>query len=181
MTQDKHLIEQFVSSKEIYRGTIVDVSIDTVTLPNQKQATREVVRHCAAVCILATTPDDKVVLVRQYRYPTAKVLLEVPAGKIDHDGDTPESCALRELSEETPYTTKSVELLQEFYTAPGFCDELMYLYRARDIVADSEAQPDDDEFVETVMMSRDEVKQALKDRSIEDAKTLVALQAWLLE
>ena len=97
MTEFAHLHEQTLSSKEIYDGQIVQVYVDTVTLANGQQATREVVRHCPAVAVLAITNDDKVVLVRQFRYPIDKPLLEVPAGKMDGDeSETPEGTAARE-------------------------------------------------------------------------------------
>lgn len=181
MTDLTDLSEQLLDSKTLFEGKIVTVLIDTVSLPNGQSATREVVRHPGAVCILAISPDDKVILVNQYRHPCGCEVLEIPAGKLDIQGEQPEQCAFRELSEETPYTAKSMELIQGFYTAPGFCDEYMYLYRAGGLSMDSTAQADEDEFVQTVMLSKDEAKQAIREQRIKDAKTLIALQHWLLE
>ncbi|NLA88801.1 MAG: NUDIX hydrolase [Alcaligenaceae bacterium] len=182
MTDFAHLKETKVNSKEIFDGKIVQVFVDTITLANGQQTTREVVRHCPAVAVLAVTEDDKVVLVRQFRYPVDKPLLEVPAGKMDGDeSETPISTAARELAEETPYTAEHLELIHNFYTAPGFCDEYMYLYKATGLKANSQLNPDEDEIVDTVLLSRDEVIKALKDKTIEDVKTVVALQHWLLE
>lgn len=182
MTEFAHLQEQKIDSKEIFDGQIVQVYVDTIKLANGQQATREVVRHCPAVAVLAVTDDDKVVLVRQFRYPVDKPLLEVPAGKMDGDeSETPEGTAARELAEETPYTADKIELIHNFYTAPGFCDEFMYLYRASGLQANSNLQPDEDEFVDTVLYSREEAINALKNREIEDVKTITALQHWLLE
>ncbi len=181
MTEILNLTEKLSDSKTIFVGNIVTVLIDTVTLPNGQSATREVVRHPGAVCILATTPEDQVILVNQYRHPCGKEVLEVPAGKLDVQGEQPEQCAFRELSEETPYTARGMELIQGFYTAPGFCDEYMYLYRAHGLNMNSTAQADADEFVQTVMLSKAEAKQAIREQRIVDAKTLIALQHWLLE
>ena len=182
MTEFAHLQEQKIDSKEIFDGQIVQVYVDTIKLANGQQATREVVRHCPAVAVLAVTDDDKVVLVRQFRYPIDKPLLEVPAGKMDGDeSETPEGTAARELAEETPYTADKIELIHNFYTAPGFCDEFMYLYRASGLQENSNLQPDEDEFVDTVLYTREEVISALKNREIEDVKTITALQHWLLE
>lgn len=182
MTEFAHLQEQKISSKEVYDGQIVQVYIDTIALPDGQRATREVVRHCPAVAVLAVTNDDKVVLVRQFRYPIDKPLLEVPAGKMDGDeSETPEGTAARELAEETPYTAKKLELIHNFYTAPGFCDEYMYLYRASGLQENSNLEPDEDEFVDTVLYSRNEVITALRNKEIEDVKTITALQHWLLE
>lgn len=182
MTKFAHLQENKIASKEIYDGQIVQLFVDTITLPNGNEATREVVRHCPCVAVLAVTDEHKVVLVRQYRYPVDKPLLEIPAGKMDGDeSETPEGTAARELAEETPYTAESLTLIHNFYTAPGFCDEYMYLYRAHGLKENSQLDPDEDEFVDTVLYSRDEVIAALKNKEIEDIKTITALQHWLLE
>ncbi len=181
MTEHINLHETLLDSKTLFEGKIVTVLLDTVELPNGKSATREVVRHPGAVCILAITPEDQVILVNQYRHPCAKEILEIPAGKLDVQGEQPEQCALRELSEETPYTARGLELIQGFYTAPGFCDEYMYLYRAHGLHQNSTAQADEDEFVQTVLLSKEEAKQAVLEQRIIDAKTLIALQHWFLE
>ena len=96
-------------------------------------------------------------------------------------GEDPAQCALRELAEETPYCAEQVEFVLKFYTAPGFCDEVIHLYRAVNIRAESTLSPDQDEFVETVLMGRAEVQAAIKNGEICDGKTLIALQYWLSE
>ena len=138
-----------------------------------------VIRHPGAACVLAVTEADEVVLVRQWRYATGQALLELPAGKLDPDED-PAVCAARELEEETPYRAQSVRLLHTFYTAPGFCNEKMYLYLAEGITPTSTRNPDQDEFVETVLLSRQAVREAIANNRIQDGKTLVGLQYWLL-
>ncbi len=175
------LTETLQDSTFIFEGKIIKVTVDTVVLPNGKTATREVVRHCGAVAVLAVTPEDQVILVRQFRHPTGSPLLEIPAGKLDVENEPPEQCAFRELAEETPYTAGGMTLLHTFYTAPGFCDELMYVFRAEGVRKDSTLNADDDEFVQTVLMTREEVRDAIAKQHIRDAKTLVALQTWLLE
>ncbi len=180
-TSDAALTETLQESTFIFEGNIIKVTVDTVVLPNGKTATREVVRHCGAVAVLAITPEDQAILVRQFRHPTGGPLLEIPAGKLDVENEPPEQCAFRELAEETPYTAGGMTLLHSFYTAPGFCDELMYVFRAEGVRKDSTLNADDDEFVQTVLMSRDQVREAIAKQEIRDAKTLVALQTWLLE
>lgn len=172
------LQETQISSHTLLEGNFLNIYQDTVRLPNGNQSNRVVVRHSGAACILAVTNDDKVVLVRQWRYALGSALLEVPAGKLDADED-PAHCALRELAEETPYCAEKVEFILKFYTAPGFCDEIIHLYRAINIRPESKLLPDQDEFVETVLMTRDEVKTAIKNGHICDGKTLIALQYWL--
>ena len=129
---------------------------------------------------MAITPEQQVVLVRQWRYATQQALLEVPAGKLDA-GEDPSICALRELAEETPYTAEKVEKLAQFYTAPGFCNEIMYVYRAINISKNSQLSADEDEFTETVLLNIDETKKAIANGEIQDAKTLIALNFWLSE
>ena len=175
-----NLTETQISSEPIFEGTFLDIHRDTVCLPNGKEASRIVVRHPGAACVLALTAEQQVVLVRQWRYPLGKPVLEVPAGKLDVAGEDPAACALRELAEETPYVADTVRLLHTFYTAPGFCNEKMYLYLAENVQLGSTLAADEDEFVETVLLSRAEVQAALRDNQIDDAKTLIALQYWLL-
>ena len=173
------LTETKIGSEPIFDGTFVTIARDTVRLPNGNEGRRIVIRHPGAACVLAVTPDDEVVFVRQWRYATGQPLLELPAGKLD-EGEDPAACALRELAEETPYAAESVELTATFYTAPGFCDEKMYLYRAVNVSKTSVLQPDKDEFVETVLLNRSRVRAALANNEIQDAKTLIGLQFWLL-
>lgn len=174
-----NLEEKQIDSTPIFQGNFVSIAQDTVLLPNGHQSKRVVIRHPGAACILAITEEQQVVFVKQWRYATQQALLELPAGKLDW-GEDPTSCALRELAEETPYCAERVELMSVFYTAPGFCDEKMYLYRAYGVTKNSTLKPDQDEFVETVLLSKDEIKQALKNQHIQDAKTLIGIQQWLL-
>ena len=175
------LTETKQASQAIFDGHIIKVSVDTVTLPNGKTATREVVRHPGAVAVLAVTEHNEVILVRQYRYACGTELLEIPAGKLDILGEDPVHCAYRELAEETPYTAQSMRLIHTFFTAAGFCDEKMYLYVADGIAKNSTVDADEDEFVELVTMNREQVQQALVTNQIQDGKTLVALYHWLAQ
>ena len=174
------LEETQIASRTLLEGGFLNIYQDTVRLPNGGESSRVVVRHSGATCVLAVTDDDQVVLVRQWRYATGGALLEVPAGKLDV-GEDPAQCALRELAEETPYCAEQVEFVLKFYTAPGFCDEVIHLYRVVNIRAESTLSPDQDEFVETVLMGRAEVQAAIKNGEICDGKTLIALQYWLSE
>ncbi|MDO5059075.1 MAG: NUDIX hydrolase [Neisseria sp.] len=173
------LRETQIASEPVYNGTFVTIAKDTVRLPNGNESSRVVIRHPGAACVLAVTDKDEVIFVRQWRYATGQALLELPAGKLDA-GEDPAVCAQRELAEETPYAAERVELMATFYTAPGFCDEKMYLYRAHGVSQTSTLQPDVDEFVETVLLSREAVKAAICNNEIQDAKTLIGLQHWLL-
>ncbi|MCG7657567.1 NUDIX hydrolase [Wielerella bovis] len=175
-----NLTETLISTTPINHDSFLHIDRDQIRLPNGNEHTRIVVRHPGAACVLAVTPDDKVVLVRQWRHAAGRAMLEIPAGKLD-DGEDPAVCALRELGEETPYTAERVEKIIQFYSAPGFCDEILYLYRAINVTATSTLQPDQDEFVETELLTRDEVRTAIQTNEICDGKTLIALQFWLEE
>lgn len=175
------LTETLIQSKTLFEGKIISLLLDTVRLPNGKEASREVIRHNGAACILAITPDNKVILVKQFRHPTGEILLEIPAGKLDKIDENPKEAALRELAEETPYTAKSATLLYSFYSAPGFCDEKLHLFLAHDVAKNSQLTTDEDEFIQEILMTKEEVIFALKNQQIQDAKTLIALQAWLLQ
>ena len=172
--------EKPISSQPIFDGHVVQLFLDEVELPNGKIAQREVVRHQGAVAVLAITPENKIVLVEQFRYPCNRVLLEIPAGKLDISGENPAQCAMRELAEETPYTCESVNLIHQFYTSAGFSDEKLYLYQAVGLNCNSTLHPDEDEYLELKELSRNEVCAALQNGDIEDVKTIVAVQYWLL-
>ena len=175
------LKETKLSSEPIYEGSFVTISRDRVRLPNGNESQRVVIRHPGAACVLAETEDGKVVLVRQWRYAADQATLELPAGKLDVADEDPAECALRELAEDTPYVADSVKLLYSFYTAVGFCDEKMYLYQAQGVRLGSELSNDEDEITETVLMSKEEVRNALANDEIKDGKTLIGLQYWLAQ
>ncbi|WP_353433472.1 NUDIX hydrolase [Neisseria gonorrhoeae] len=176
------LREVKLGGETIYEGGFVSISRDKVRLPNGNEGQRIVIRHPGAACVLAVTDDEKVVLVRQWRYAANQAtLLELPAGKLDVAGEDMAACALRELAEETPYVADSVRLLYSFYTAVGFCNEKMYLFEAEGVRLGSTLSNDEDEITETVLMSKDEVRQALANDEIKDGKTLIGLQYWLMK
>lgn len=152
--------------------------LDQVRLPDGSLAERECVMHPGGAAVLAITPQQQVILVRQHRYVCGRDVLELPAGKLEA-GEDPADCAGRELAEETPYTAQSVQLLHEFYSTPGFCDEKIYLYWAQGVQANSQAEPDEGELLELVLLERQQVREALAQQRIEDGKTLVALYWWL--
>ncbi len=167
--------ENTISTEEIYKGKIIDVKVDTVQLPDGNQSKREIVNHPGAVAVLAVTGEDKIVMVKQYRKPLEKSLLEIPAGKLEK-GEDPERTAIRELEEETGYSSGSLKLINSFYTSPGFADELVYLYLAEDPwkLSDNVAG-DDDEFVTVEELTLEEAFRQEEKEIIHDAKTSYAL------
>ncbi|WP_019165271.1 NUDIX domain-containing protein [Staphylococcus delphini] len=173
-----HFEEKTISKESIYKGKIIEVEKHQVSLPNNETAYREVVKHNGAVAICALTPDQQVILVKQYRKVLEQELLEIPAGKLE-PGEDRESAAMRELEEETGYKAKKLTLIGEVYGTPGFSNEKISVYFADDLV-EGEVNLDEDEFVEKVLYSLEDVKKAVEARTIEDAKTFIAFQHLLL-
>lgn len=158
----------------IYNGKIINVKKLDVKLCNGKLAKREIVEHPGAVSVLALTNDHKVILVKQFRKATEETLWEVPAGKLEK-GEEPLECAKRELQEETGYTAEHWEKIGQFYSSPGFCNEMIHIYFAKNL-SSGELNLDEDEFLDDFVLTIEEVKNLMNDGSIRDAKTQIALQ-----
>lgn len=163
--------EERIEGEVLFEGRMLRVVRDTVRLPNGLQTSREVVRHPGAVAIIALQ-DQHVLLVRQYRYAIAQETLEIPAGKIDPQ-EPPLDCAVRELREETGYRG-TMEHISTFYTTPGFSDEVMHLFLARDLVWDP-LTPDEDEFIGVERIPWDEALQMAQENGFNDAKTILGI------
>lgn len=175
--KEKRFEEETLEVKPIFQGKIISVDVETVKLPDGGTATREIVRHPGAVCVLARV-GERILVVEQYRKPLGRNLVEIPAGKLER-GEDPLEAAIRELQEETGYTAGRMEKIASFYSAPGFCDELLHLYLADDLKA-GESHPDEDEFLECVAITLEEAKELIENGGIADAKTILAVQAWEL-
>ncbi|KPV43515.1 NUDIX hydrolase [Alicyclobacillus ferrooxydans] len=175
--QHEHLVETKLASREIYKGRVVKLEECDVRLPNNRTSIREVVRHPGAVAVLAESADGELLLVRQYRFAPAEVLLELPAGKLE-EGEDSKVCAYRELQEETGYDAKDMQPVFQFYTSPGFADERIDLFYATELTA-GDTHLDDDEFVDVEAYGRDELAEKLQNGSIRDAKTLIGVMWWL--
>ncbi|MDQ0205769.1 NUDIX hydrolase [Alkalicoccobacillus murimartini] len=165
--------EKTIATEKIFEGKVIDLQVDTVKLPNGHESKRELVKHPGAVAVIAVTDEDKLVLVKQFRKPLEKTILEIPAGKID-PGEEPIKTAARELREETGYTAEGLSLVTSFYTSPGFADEIIYLYEATGLIK-GDAQPDDDEFVEIEEVDLNVAATYMADQTIHDAKTAYAV------
>lgn len=170
-----NLSEKTIHTEMIYKGEIINLQVDDVRLPNGKMAQREIVKHPGAVAVIPITKDDKIVLVEQFRKPLERTLLEIPAGKID-EGERPEVTAIRELEEETGYTTNRLTFVDSFYTSPGFADEHLDIYLTTEIShLEKDIPGDDDEFINIVELSLEEALQHVERQQIHDAKTNYAL------
>lgn len=165
--------EKTISSDRVYTGKTISLRVDTVEIPNRGYKKREIVEHNGAVGIIAITPENKVVLVKQYRKAIEKELWEIPAGKIE-PGENPKESAMRELKEETGYSAQSMKLLHKFYTSAGFSNQKIYIYLAENLTPGKQ-NFDDDEFIETKEFSLNEVYDMIYNNDIEDAKTSIGM------
>ena len=163
---------KIIDSKTVFRGKVFTVSVDTVQ-EGDTTYQRDVVHHHGSAVIIPLFPDQTVALVKQYRHPAVRYLLEVPAGTLE-EREAPEIGAARELEEELGLVAGRLELLSEFWVSPGFCEEKMWVYLATEL-SDSKQQLDDDEIIQVVKVSLSEALEMISDGEIEDAKTIIAL------
>lgn len=166
-------MEKTLESKRVYEGRIINLRLDSVSLENGNTAMREVVEHPGAVGIVALKENGDIVMVKQYRKAVEQVLLELPAGKLEQ-GEDPADCAARELTEETGYTAGDLRYLVSFYTSPGFSNEIMHMFLATNL-KEGKNDPDDDEMVETVEISRDRAMDMILKGEIKDGKTIAGI------
>jgi len=173
---DAHLIETLVRAEPAWCGNFLDVRRDTVALPDGSQATREYIVHPGAVVIVPVTADGRLVMVRQYRYPVGRVMLEFPAGKIDA-GEAPFACAVRELAEETGYRASEWARAGILHNAVAYATEGIEVWFARGLVA-GERSPDPGEFLDVVTHTPAGLDALCASGDVTDAKTLIGL-LWL--
>lgn len=168
------IIEKLNNRRRVFDGAIIHVDHMTATLPNGKEALREVAVHIGAAAVIPVDSEGNVYLVRQFRAPLEKVTLEIPAGKLDYKGEDRFECAKRELREETGYTAGKWTHLTDMATTPGFCDEIIGIYLAQELVP-GETDPDEDEFLNVVKMPLAEAVDLAMDGQIPDSKTICGL------
>ena len=173
-SEQARLTEKQASSEDVFDGVILHVKRDTVTLSNGKPAVREVIRHIGAVCVIPVTDDNKVIMERQFRYPLNRVILEIPAGKLDAPDEDRLSAIRRELREETGYTADSWQEIGPFHPAPAYSDEYITMYLARGLHK-GEQDLDADEFLDVCTVPLKDLVQDVMDGKISDAKTQVCV------
>lgn len=164
--------EKTLKSEKIYDGAIINLRRDKVTVQGGTSY-REIIEHNGGAVIAALTDDKKLVMVRQYRKPAGKVMLEVPAGKID-PGEKPLEAAVRELKEETGYTASKVEFLTEFYPSVGYSEEKLYLYLCTGLIP-GETCFDENEAIDIEEMELDKLFKMVMSGELDDAKTIIAI------
>jgi len=165
--------EEQLETKTLFEGMIVKVRRDVVKLQNGHKAPREVVEHPGGVGIVPVTKDNKVLMVRQYRYPMEEELIEIPAGKLGA-GEDPLECAVRELSEETGCTAGNMIDMGATYPSPGFCRETLYLYLALDL-QQGEMHLDENELLSVEAIGIDELIDKIMANELPDAKSIIGI------
>lgn len=170
---DKNLTEKQLTSEDLFEGRILHLYRDTVELPNGSTSIREVIRHNGAVCVIPVTDDGMVIMERQYRYPIARVMLEIPAGKLE-PGEDPLEGGRRELWEETGIVAGKMTKIGELLPAAAYCDERITMYLATDLRRE-ERHLDEDEFLDVFEIPLSELVRMVMDGEIADAKTQIAV------
>lgn len=165
--------EKTISTEMIYKGKILNLRRDKVHVKDNQTSYREIIEHNGGVALAALTDDGKMVMVRQYRKAAGKVVLEVPAGKIEV-GEDHRVTAERELKEETGYSAGKIDFITSFYSSIGYSTEVIYLYLATQLTP-GETDFDDNEAIEILEIDRKELKRMVLNREIEDAKTIAAI------
>jgi len=169
--------EKTLSSRLVYEGRAVKLRVDTVQTLDGRQTTREVVEHSDCVAIIALDADDKALLVKQFRKPVGKELLEIPAGGIGPDED-PVTTVCREMREETGYMPRKVEKLGGFYSTPGYSTEYLYLYLATDLTP-SPLHAEDTDSISLVRVLTTQIPSLIASGNICDAKSIAGLLTFL--
>ena len=172
------LYEKKLTENNIYSGKIFDVYSDEIELPNGKHSKRDWVKHNGGAAILVIDKDENVYLVEQYRYSVGRVVLEIPAGKIDK-GEEPKIAAIRELEEELGFKAKDVKDLGVVLPTVGYVSEHIYLYLATDFTK-TKQHLDEGEFVNIVKMPLSTLIEKIENFEIEDAKTVIAVTRYIL-
>ena len=167
--------EKTIGSKTVFDGKIMRVEVLDIELPDGRKAKREIVRHGAAVAVIARRVDGKFVFIRQFRKALDRICFEVMAGNVDAD-EPSETAAIRELKEETGYEAKSIRFLSSLYPSVGYCDERIDIYYA-EVDEQGDTDFDADEEIETLHLTEEEMDQMIRDGKVQDAKTL---GAWML-
>ena len=168
---------KIISSREVYKCGLFRVTEEDATDPTGFHIKRSIVRHLGSSVMMAVDERKRILLVRQFRLPAAKMLWELPAGRLDA-GEKPLQAARRELEEETGFKARAWKRLASFWPSPGFVDEKMHIFLATGLTA-GKAHPMDDERIECRWFTRQELDGMIRDGKIQDGKTIIGLLTWL--
>jgi ADP-ribose pyrophosphatase len=168
-------------SETIFHGNVFDVKVDEIEYNGTgNKASRQVAIHPGGAVILPVKDNGKIVLISQYRYPFNEEIYELPAGKLEKSED-PKDCATRELIEETGYSSNTITKLGKIFTTPGFCDEVLHIYLAENLIAGDHAREEGEEGMQMFEMTLDEIDKKIQDGEIVDAKTICGISMYKLK
>jgi len=165
---------KLIKSEILYKGKVFDHQVDEIEYESGNKGIREIAIHPGGAVVVPVKDDGKIILVKQFRYPLQKKLIEFPAGKLEK-GEDPFVCATRELEEETGYKAKEIKKLGELYTAPGYCTEVLYIYSATGLIPGNHKREEGEHGMEILELSIDEVEMMISSGLINDAKTIVGI------
>lgn len=161
-----------IKENRIFEGRVFSVNVDEIEYNDTgNRASRQVAHHPGGAVVVPLKSDGKIILISQYRYPHRKPVIEFPAGKLEHAED-PLDCAKRELAEETGYTSNKISKLGKIFTTPGFCDEILHIYLAEDLIPGNHAREEGEEGMEILELTIDEIEKKIYNGEIVDAKTI---------
>lgn len=168
---------QTIAREEIYKGKIIEVVKDTITLPENKTTKRELVLHSDAAAVVPIDSEGNIILVKQYRHPFGEMVYEIPAGLVEK-GEDPLICAKRELEEETSYKCDNLKFVCKMASSVGFCNECIYVYIA-DNLSQGQFNFDEDEFIEVYRFKPYEAMEMIEKGEIYDGKTIIGILAYM--
>ena len=164
-----------VKTNTVFEGKVFDVRVDEIEYNGSgNQSFRQVAVHPGGAVVLPLKDDGKIIFITQYRYPHNEVLIELPAGKLEK-GEDPFLCASRELAEETGYKSKNITKLGKIYTTPGFCDEILHIYLAQQLIPGDHAREEGEEGMEILELTLEEAEAKIRSGEIVDAKTIAGI------
>lgn len=171
---------ELVESKTIFSGYVFDVKVDKISYNGKDKHNREVVIHHGGAVVLPLLSNNKIIFVKQYRYPLQKAIIELPAGKLNK-GEDPLLCATRELQEETGYTTSKISKLGSIYTSPGFCTEELHLFLAEDLIPGPHNREIGELDMELLELDFSQVKNLIANGELKDAKSIAAITMFFMQ
>ncbi len=170
-----------IKSKVVFEGKVFNVRVDDIQYNGSGNlATRQVAVHPGGAVIIPVLSNGKIIFVKQYRYPQDEIIIELPAGKLDK-GEDPLNCAIRELKEETGYTSNKIRKLGKIYTTPGFCNEVLHIYLAEDLKEGNHQREEGEEEMELIELTLDEAEEKIRKGEIVDAKTICGIAMYKLQ
>lgn len=165
---------KLLKSEILYKGKVFDHQIDEIEYKSGNKGIREIAIHPGGAVVIPVKDDGKIILVKQFRYPLQKTLIEFPAGKLEK-GEDPLICATRELEEETGYKAKEIKKLGEIFTAPGYCTEILHIYSAKGLTPGNHNREEGELEMEILELTVEEIEKMIISGKINDAKTIVGM------